>query len=200
MHRHAGQHGRERWSSEIPATDGSNRERISHWTTNLAADSFIRPYPPIGYVSSLTPLLSALHTRLTEYEDAVSYAQNVRRKYGDALGCIEPPSVDMLARMERTSLAFDAVMRHVDAVDTHLSQDYVVLHRDTCGPTNAFYRSRAIPEQDEQRTVRSRSPILANATELSVTFRPFPSTEVLLQSPILAHSAELRALSASANK
>ena len=164
-------------------------------TQFASSDSYTKPFPPFGYCSAHTPLLTQLHERLTEYEDAVGHAYNIREKYGDPRGQIEPPSGDMLARLKRTSQAFDAVLQHVDAVDMHLERDYVVLHRDACGATNGLYRvPSAEEEEDRATTIRTRSPILSNAAELDMSFRPYPSCEVLMRSPILAHSVELRLL------
>ena len=158
-----------------------------------------RPYPPIGYASAHTPLLTQLHERLSEYEDAVAHAYTIHEKYGGSRAAVvEPPGADMLARLRRTSQAFDAVLQHVDAVDAHIEDDYVLLHRDACGPTNSLYQvlpSTEEEEEDKLCTLRTRSPILSNAAELELSFRPYPSSEVLLKSSILANSDELRVLS-----
>jgi hypothetical protein len=160
-----------------------------------SSSSYTRPYPPVGYVSSHAPLLSILHSRLTEYEDAISHAHNVAENLGHSRH-IEPPSADMVARMKRTSASFDAVLQHVDAVDAHLDHNFILLNRDVVSPTNALYMAPPSIDEDEdrKRTLRTSSPILANATTLNISFRPFPSAEVMVQSAILAHSAELRAL------
>ena len=156
----------------------------------------MRPFPPIGYISTHTPLLTKLHERLTEYEDAVAHVYSIHEKYGEPGRPIEPPSAEMLSRLRTTSAAFDAVLSHVDAVDAHVEEGYVLLHREACGPTNALYTAPVSveEEEDKRRTVRTRSPILANAADLDLSFRPYPSAEVLVQSPILANSPELRAL------
>ena len=161
-----------------------------------ASDAFKKPYPPIGYTSSVMPLLTQLHGRLSEYEDAIEHAYAIREKYGDTHGHIEPPSAAMMARLDRTSQAFDTVLQHVDIVDLHLDNNFVVLHRDACGATNALFNAPASEEEedDKLRTVRTRSPILSNASKLDFSFRPYPSSEVLVHSPILAHSADLRLL------
>lgn len=163
---------------------------------NATADSFAKPYPPIGFCSVHAPLLSQLHERITEYEEAVAHVYSIRQKYGDPRGHVEPPPSEMHVRLKRTQSAFDAVLQHVDAVDAHLDSDYVLLHRETCHPTNALYRAPLSVEEvdDNERVIRTRSPILSNAAELAMTFRPYPSAEVLVHSPILAHSEELRLL------
>ena len=161
------------------------------------ASASAKIYPPIGYVSAHAPLLSRLHERLSEYEDAVAHAYNLHEKYGTAAAAqIEPPSGEMLARLKRTSMAFDAIVSHVDAVDAHLDNDYVLLHRDACKPSNGLFHSPPCEEKDEDddRTIRTTSPILANSAELDLSFRPYPSSEVLIRSPILANSYELRLL------
>lgn len=161
-----------------------------------SSSGFTRPYPPVGYCSAHTPLLLQLHERLSEYESAVSHAYTIRDKYGDtkSYNHIEPPSGEMMARIKRTQRAFDAVLSHVDAVDAHLDSDYVVLHRDAVSKTNALYRAPASIEEDEDklRTISTNSPILCNAHELDLSFRPHPSAEVMLRSSILAHSDELK--------
>ena len=51
---------------------------------------------------------------------------------------------------------------------------------------NALYR---VPNAAEEgHLVRTRSPILANSSRLQRVFDPSPSNEVLVYSPILAHS------------
>lgn len=161
-----------------------------------ASDVSVKPYPPVGFTSAIMPLLTKLHERLNEYEDAVAHAYAIREKYGDTRGHIEPPSGEMHARITRTNEAFEAVLQHVDVVDQHLDDDYVLLHRDACGPTNSLYRAppSASEDYDTARTVRTRSPILSNAAQLDVSFRPYPCAEVLLRSPILANSRELKLL------
>ena len=192
------------WRTELSEGSGLEvgppRRRLAlvwHAMVSYASsDCFTRPYPTIGYCSVHAPLLSQLHDRLTEYEDAVAHVYSIHEKYGDPRGPVEPPSNEMISRLKRTSQAFDAVLQHVDAVDEHMDKDYVLLHRDACGPTNSLYKAAPSVEEDEdkQRTFRTRSPILCNAHELNVSFRPYPSAEVLLQSSILAHSRELRML------
>ena len=166
----------------------------------LVSDSSVKPYPPIGYCSVHAPLLSRLHERLTEQEDAVAHAMSIHEKYGTPRAFVEPPSGEMLSRLQRTSHAFDAVLSHVDAVDAHIDHEYVLLHRDACGPTNSLFQAAPSEEEaeDKLRTIRTRSPILSNAHELDLSFRPYPSSEVLVHSPILANSAELRFLASPA--
>ena len=101
------------------------------------------------------------------------------------------PSGEMLARLKRTSMAFDAIVSHVDAVDAHLDNDYVLLTRP-CKPSNGLFHSPCEEkDEDDDRTIRTTSPILANAAELDLSFRHTYRPEVLIRSPILANSYEL---------
>ena len=157
----------------------------------------LKRYPPVGYSSAHTPLLSQLHERLSEYEDAVQHAYNVHSKYGDVrTNHVEPPSGEMMARIKRTQSAFDSVLSHVDAVDALLEDDYVLLNRDACSTTNVLYHAPPSVEEEEykERLINTCSPILCNAVQLDISFRPYPSAELLVRSPILAHSDELRLL------
>ena len=150
-----------------------------------------------GYTSAQVPLLTTLHSKLVEYEDAVNHAYAVRAKYGFLPGFeMEPPSGDLMDKMRRTSHAFDAVLQHVDHVDDRVDSDYVLLHRDVCSDANVLFKAPPSEEEaaDRARTVRTRSPILQNSSSLELTFRPYASREVLLRSPILANSFELCAL------
>ena len=152
-----------------------------------------------GYSSASGPLLTKLHDRLVEYEDAVDHVYEVRKKYGLRPGFqLDPPSGELVERMNRVSNAFDSVMAHVDAVDTYVDREYVVLRREACGAANVLFRAPPSLDQleDAQRTVYTRSPILRHSSELGLSFRPFPSREVLLKSKILSHSSELRRLAA----
>lgn len=170
-----------------------------------APPSTLGPYPglksaDIAYASASVPLLSTLHQRLSEYEDAVDHVFQVRQKYGLSAGFhIDPPSGEIERRMKRTQTAFDAVLSHVDAVDAKVSRDYVVLRREACGAANVLFHARPSTEEfeDRQRTVYTRSPILQNSSQLALSFRPFPSRELLIHSPILSHSNDLKYLAAS---
>ena len=150
------------------------------------------PPSALAFSSSQAPLLQILHQRLTEYEDAVDLAYSVAAKYGHRADRykLDPPGQEMEARVKRTSAAFDAVLAHVDVVDSLVEDDYVLLRRDRCAPGNVLYRGG----DDDDRTVYTKSPILANARGLDLSFRPNPSREVLLRSPILSNSLELRLL------
>jgi hypothetical protein len=89
-------------------------------------------------------------------------------------------------------------LQHVDEVENHVDRDFVLIHRDACSAANALFRAAPSEEEwdDQARTVSTRSPILQNSSRLELTFRPYASNEVLLRSPILANSLELRALAA----
>ena len=150
-----------------------------------------------GYTSAQSPLLTTLHGKLIEYEDAVNHAYAVHEKYGFLPGFeMEPPSGDLMDKMRRTSKAFNTVLQHVEDVELHVDSDYVLLHRDVCADANVLFKAPPSEEEaaDRARTVRTRSPILQNSSSLELTFRPHASREVLLRSRILANSFELRAL------
>ena len=153
-----------------------------------------------GFTSAHAPLLTTLHSKLVEYEDAVNHAYTVREKYGLGAGFnLDAPTGEMEQRMKRTSHAFEAVLQHVDAVDLHVHRDYVLMHRDVCAAPNALFKAPLTPEEEEEEranAIHTRSPILQNASSLELTYRPVPSCELMVQSPILAHSRELRELAA----
>lgn len=152
---------------------------------------------PFSFTSAHAPLLTQLHSKLVEYEDAVNHAYAVREKYGlDPGFSLDPPSGELNERMRRTSRAFDAVLQHVDEVDLHVHHNYVVLHRDACAPPNTLFKAPDTDEDDGEKgsVVRTRSPILQNASSLELTFRPRPSCELMVRSSILANSDELRRL------
>ena len=152
-----------------------------------------------GFTSSQAPLLTVLHERLSEYETAVEHAFSVAAKYGEygAGYELDPTGQQMHARMEQTAVAFDAVLQHVDAVSNLVGQDYVLIQRDRCSPGNAAFRVPSEDaDEDRQRTLFTKSPILAHSRTLELSFRPHPSCEVLARSPILSNSPELRLLAA----
>ena len=154
----------------------------------------------IAYNSAQTPLLQLLHERLSDYEDAKAHAQAIYSKYGVTSHQLAPPSTDLERRMQRTAETFDAVLEHVEDVDAHVAQDFVVLQRDAFGPANGLFSSRmqndGSSNGNRQRMVAVPSVILAHSNSLKFAFPPRPSTEVLMHSRILANSNEARLLSA----
>lgn len=158
----------------------------------------------IGFSSAHLPLLDLIHRRLASYEEAISHANGLEAKYGAALRGfrLDPPSKDLIQRAQRTQLAFEAVLSHVDRVGTHLDEGFVVLPRHACGAANSLYRvplSADDASEDRSHCVQTRSPILNHAPSNELSFRPYASNEVLLRSPILANSATLRTIAAAAS-
>ena len=156
------------------------------------------PPTPFGFTSAHVPLLSVLHERLTEYEDAIEHAYGVQTKYGSyGKGFkLDPPSGHLVRRMEQTAAAFDAVLQHVDRVDAHIERDYVLWHRDGASPVNALHSAASTDEavKDRGKTLYTKSPILRHSRTLEFSFRPHPSCEVLVGSRILANSTLVQEL------
>jgi len=156
--------------------------------------------PPVAYASAHTPLLTQLHERLTDYENAIDAQQGIYSKYGLNSSLYRPAPIELERRMQRTADTFDTVLEHVEDVDAHVESDYVVLQRDRCGPANGLFSTprdaEAIASSNEHRMVHTPSVILQHSRSLSYAFPPRPSCEVLMRSKILANSVEIRMLSA----
>lgn len=172
--------------------------RMAHAPSALQENCTV-PTSKFAFSSSNVPLLSTLHELITEYETAVKHVYEVRDKYGLKPGFdLEPPSGGLFEKMKRHQKAFDAVSKHVDDVNMLIAHDHIVLRREACGAANDLYRAppSEAEEQDKQRTIFTRSPILRYSSQLGLSFRPFPSNELLCQSSILSNSQDLRELAA----
>ncbi len=111
---------------------------------------------------------------------------------------LDPPSGELVDRMQRVEAAFEAILSHVNDVNAHVARDYVLLRREACGAANALFRAPASEEeeQDKLRTVFTRSPILRQSSQRGLSFRPYPSCELLCRSHILSNSMDLQTLAA----
>ena len=162
----------------------------------------MRPNPaPVKFHSAHAPLLHQLHERLTEYEQSIAYAQSIYGKYGLPVSARRlAPDRELKQRMQRTADAFYAMLEHVEAVDAYVEREYVVLTRARCGAANSLFSVSGGDDEagieERSRMIKTSSRILANSSKLKFAFPPRPSYEVLIRSPILANSHEIRQLSA----
>ena len=151
---------------------------------------------PFAFSSAHVPLLTQLHERLNEYEDSLEHMSAVCSRFGVK---VSPEMGGLERRMKSTSETFDAVLEHVENVDEFVESGYVVLQRTRCGAANKLFSSEHDADDDHDAArlglVPTSSTILAHSTSLRSAFPPRPSREVLIYSPILAHSSEVRFLS-----
>ena len=175
----------------------ANTAQMAH-TPSVVPVGCLRP-SKFSYTSNNSPLLKQLHQQLDEYETAINHVYEVREKYGLRPGFdLDPPSGELVDRMQRVEAAFEAILSHVNDVNAHVARDYVLLRREACGAANALFRAPASEEeeQDKLRTVFTRSPILRQSSQRGLSFRPYPSCELLCRSHILSNSMDLQTLAA----
>lgn len=155
---------------------------------------------PVVFHSAHAPLLHQLHERLNDFEQSIAYAQSIYGKYGLPVSARRlAPDRELKQRMQRTADAFNAMLEHVEAVDAFVEREYVVLTRARCGAANSLFSVSGVDDEagieERRRMVKTSSRILANSCKLKFAFPPRPSYEVLIRSPILANSHEVRLLS-----
>jgi len=155
---------------------------------------------PVVFHSAHAPLLHQLHERLNDFEESIAYAQSIYGKYGLPVSARRlAPDRELKQRMQRTADAFNAMLEHVEAVDAFVEREYVVLTRARCGAANSLFSVSGVDDEagieERRRMVKTSSRILANSCKLKFAFPPRPSYEVLIRSPILANSHEVRLLS-----
>ena len=106
------------------------------------------------------PLLSTLHELITEYETAVKHVYEVRDKYGLKPGFdLERPSGGLFEKMKRHQKATRASTSMMLTCSSHT----ITLCCVVVGVfANDLYRAppSEAEEQDKQRTIFTRSPIL----------------------------------------
>ena len=159
-----------------------------------------QPTPTLVFHSAHAPLLHQLHERLNDFEQSIAYAQSIYGKYGLPVSARRlAPDRELKQRMQRTADAFNAMLEHVEAVDAFVEREYVVLTRARCGAANSLFSVSGVDDEagieERRRMVKTSSRILANSCKLKIAFPPRPSYEVLIRSPILANSHEIRLLS-----
>lgn len=179
------------------AQKAKGRGVMAH-TPSVVPVGCLRP-SKFSYTSNNSSLLKQLHQQLDEYETAINHVYEVREKYGLRPGFdLDPPSGELVDRMQRVEAAFEAILSHVNDVNAHVARDYVLLRREACGAANALFRAPASEEeeQDKLRTVFTRSPILRQSSQRGLSFRPYPSCELLCRSHILSNSMDLQTLAA----
>ena len=145
----------------------------------------------LQFDSALLPLLDDLYQDVAHHEEVTSKVKQLQTRYA-LPNAVWPDSEETRERVAATAEAFDDVLKHVLAVEAHSDSNFVLLPRERLADGNCLHTlgCRSKPEQ----TVRTRSQIMANSTGLGLTYLPHLSNEVMVHSPILANSSEVRAI------
>ena len=154
--------------------------------------------PRIEYQSRLVPRVDALQHELASYAEASQRLHAMAQRYlkGNAFAPEGPPE-ELLERYLRHRAEYAVALDHTLAVESHTRQSFVLLPRASLSEGSVLHRA---PRGSHPKLASTRSLILANSPSTSVHFLPYPSSEVLVFSPILAHSAELQRLSSLGNE
>ena len=122
---------------------------------------------------------------LEEELERWTYTSDERLRVGERA---MPSKLAAIRRAEQAERELEAVTQHLRRVDEHLLQDFALLPRCVCSKGNALFRAPARPDDPPSRFIRTSSVILANSSRLQRAYDPSPCNEVMVYSPILAHS------------